>query len=42
MGAVVAAEPDLEFLEGDPLGLFGVSLGLLDLGDGPVDPARFP
>src|SRR5438093_4811861 len=33
MGAVVGAKSELEFLEGDPLGLFGVSLGLLDLGD---------
>jgi hypothetical protein len=33
MGAVVTAESDLEFLKGDPLGLFGVTLRLLDLGD---------
>jgi hypothetical protein len=33
MGAIVAAESDVEFLKGDPLGLFCVSLRLLDLGD---------
>src|SRR2546423_15005412 len=33
MRAVVAAKSDIEGLEGDPLGLFGVTLRLLDLGD---------
>src|SRR5438034_9046879 len=33
MAAVVAAEPDVEAFETDPLGLFGVTLRLLDLGD---------
>src|SRR5438128_3305662 len=31
--AVVAAESDVEALDGDPLRLFGVTLRLLDLGD---------
>src|SRR5207247_1003810 len=33
MAAVVAAEPNVEAFETDPLGLFGVALRLLDLGD---------
>jgi hypothetical protein len=33
VGAVVAAESDFELLKGDPLGFFGVPLGLLDLRD---------
>src|SRR4026207_395526 len=33
MGAVVAAESDFELLKRDPLGFFGVPLGLLDLRD---------
>jgi hypothetical protein len=33
VGAIVAAESHVKFLDGDPLGLFGVSLRLLDLGD---------
>ncbi len=33
MAAVVAAESDVEALEGDPFGFLGVALRLLDLGD---------
>src|SRR5207302_11148527 len=33
MRAVVATESDIEAFEGDPLGLFGITLRLLDLGD---------